>query len=129
MEIASLISIAQISMVGGAAGIWPSGLGVAGSRHARSTAVRQKPSPRELRSLMQFGIAMLAWDIGLQAAATTTPRTTIYVFTMCQFIALFLTQVSFVQVKSKNVNIDMIHFTQITHPSPTAIIWAMENHT
>ena len=60
MEIASLISIAQISMVGGAAGIWPSGLGVAGSRHARSTVVRQKPSPRESRSLMQFRIAMLA---------------------------------------------------------------------
>ena len=37
MEIASPISIAQISMVGGAAGIWPSGFGVAGSRHARST--------------------------------------------------------------------------------------------
>ena len=48
---------------------------------------------------------------------------------MCQFIALFLTQVSFVQVKSKNAKLDMIHFTQITHPSPTAIIWAMENHT
>ena len=60
MEIASPISIAQISMVGGAAGIWPSGLGVAGSKRARSIAVRQKPNPRESRSLMQFRIAMLA---------------------------------------------------------------------
>ena len=29
----------------------------------------------------------------------------------------------------KNAKLDMIHFTQITQPSPTAIIWAMENHT
>ena len=49
-----------ISRVGGPAGILPSGLRVAGSRRARSTAVRQKPSPRESRSLMQFRIAMLA---------------------------------------------------------------------
>ena len=48
---------------------------------------------------------------------------------MCQFIALFWTQISFVQVKSKYMKVDMIHFTQFTHPSPTAIIWAMENHT
>ena len=45
---------------------------------------------------------------------------------LCPFIALFLTQVSFVQVKSKDATLDILHSTQITHPSPTAIIcsWA-----
>ena len=65
---------------------------------------------------MQFRIAMLARKICLQAAATTTPTTTVYVFTMCQFIALFWTQMSFVQVKAKYMKVDMIHFIQIMHP-------------
>ena len=35
---------------------------------------------------------------------------------MCQSIALFWTQISLVQVKSKYMKVDMIHFIQITHP-------------